>query len=278
LRLTLAWLHGAAIGFAALTVPAHADPVVSWAPSAATVTLVPNSATSLTYRLTATEDIVSARMRVTPSLTKYLTVTPASVANVRRGQWIDVTVTLTLPIDAAPDPILGTIQLRLVDTSGKVASTLSRPLPVTINVQCPCLPPDPGLAGGLTLEGVDANANGVRDDLERAIAFRTKSNPNLRASLNQFGAALQKTYGASSTLSDARLVAEAIFSAIDCVSAQTGEEESGVWVSFVQLEFLNSRERVRAYTAFEARLAGEVFSAVVPRPGIEACALQAVLQ
>jgi hypothetical protein len=42
------------------------------------------------------------------------------------------------------------------------------------------LPPDPGEAGKLTLEGIDSNNDGVRDDLEREIVYMFPQNEEVR--------------------------------------------------------------------------------------------------
>ncbi len=45
-------------------------------------------------------------------------------------------------------------------------------IPVGVN-----LPPDPGTAGDATIQGIDSNGNGVRDDIERAIVFAYPNKP-----------------------------------------------------------------------------------------------------
>jgi hypothetical protein len=47
------------------------------------------------------------------------------------------------------------------------------------------LPPDPGPAGDATLEGVDVNGNGIRDDIERWIYLTYPNSEKLRRALIQ---------------------------------------------------------------------------------------------
>jgi len=47
------------------------------------------------------------------------------------------------------------------------------------------LPPDPGPAGDETLEGVDVNANGIRDDIERWIVLNYRDSEKTRQALTQ---------------------------------------------------------------------------------------------
>lgn len=247
-------LWGALIVSASAVVPAYADPVVSWAPSAMAVTLEPNTATSVTYRLTATEEIVSAQMRVTPSLVKYLKVTPTNVSNLQSGQWVDVTVILALPIDSAPDPISGTLQLRMVDGSGKLARALSKPLPVTINVQCPCLPPDPGPAGKLTIEGVDSDADGVRDDLQRWISVLYADSQRKREAMFQYARSAQRQLLAQDE-NEARAIATSSLRAVDCLDFVGGDSLSGGYKEVLPI-LTNTDARFRAWAAFQDHVSG----------------------
>ena len=55
-------------------------------------------------------------------------------------------------------------------------------LPVVIPI-ARNLPPDPGPSGNTTIEGIDADNDGVRDDVEREIVFAYPNNPKARAAL-----------------------------------------------------------------------------------------------
>ena len=53
------------------------------------------------------------------------------------------------------------------------------------------LPPDPGALADRTVEGVDANENGIRDDVELAIFKEYPNSAKTRAVLLQYALALQ---------------------------------------------------------------------------------------
>lgn len=53
------------------------------------------------------------------------------------------------------------------------------------------LPPDPGEAADDTVEGIDANKNGIRDDVELAIFKEYPDSAKTRAVLSQYALALQ---------------------------------------------------------------------------------------
>jgi len=53
------------------------------------------------------------------------------------------------------------------------------------------LPPDPGAEADKTIQGVDANKNGIRDDVELAIFKKYPDSAKIRAVLLQYALALQ---------------------------------------------------------------------------------------
>src|SRR5262245_30563314 len=53
------------------------------------------------------------------------------------------------------------------------------------------LPHDPGIEADKTIAGVDANNNGIRDDVEIAIFSKYPNSPKIRAVLLQYALALQ---------------------------------------------------------------------------------------
>ena len=53
------------------------------------------------------------------------------------------------------------------------------------------LPPDPGIEANKTIEGIDANENGIRDDVELAVFKEYPNSAKTRAVLLQYALALQ---------------------------------------------------------------------------------------
>ena len=53
------------------------------------------------------------------------------------------------------------------------------------------LPPDPGAAGKTTLQGVDSDGDGVRDDVQRYIALTYPNSEKTRATLTQYTKSIQ---------------------------------------------------------------------------------------
>jgi len=122
------------------------------------------------------------------------------------------------------------------------------------------LPPDPGASGKLTLAGIDSDADGVRDDIQRYIALNHPDSAKERAALTQ----------------DAKVMQSALLDANDkAKSVQHGEEASKssecLWYTFGSVDIayqaeislravaLNTDERNRAYFLYDSQLGGEVF-------------------
>ena len=74
------------------------------------------------------------------------------------------------------------------------------------------LPPDPGIAGQTTLPGVDSDADGIRDDVQRYIIFTYPQSEIARQSLNQAARALQAEIVTGSG-------SQQVHNAYDCVDA-----------------------------------------------------------
>jgi hypothetical protein len=80
------------------------------------------------------------------------------------------------------------------------------------------LPPDPGENADKTIAGVDANANGIRDDVELAIFRDYPNDPKTRAVLLQYALALQMEMTQLITNGDVvTAVASQTSQAVDCI-------------------------------------------------------------
>jgi hypothetical protein len=127
------------------------------------------------------------------------------------------------------------------------------------------LPPDPGEAGKATLEGIDSNNNGIRDDLEIAI-YNYAPKPEedrLRAAMTQNAKARQLAIIAGHT-KDQQTIKEAddaSWLAVFCVNRIKKEYEKGNFVKQIERKAFNTPDRVEAYMRFNEALSGKVLSA-----------------
>lgn len=69
---------------------------------------------------------------------------------------------------------------KMVNVPIPMDDDLSVVIPVSVN-----LPPDPGSVGEATIQGIDADGDGVRDDIEREIFFAYPDNAKARTVLYQ---------------------------------------------------------------------------------------------
>lgn len=123
------------------------------------------------------------------------------------------------------------------------------------------LPPDPGPAGGLTLQGVDSNGNDVRDDLERLILTQHQQGDRRNVLFEYarlFGQALEATDAAS-----AKAVKRLQIQNQGCASV-TFLENSETATLALLARGLNTIDRARRYFDYDTLTAG--LYALPPRP------------
>lgn len=129
------------------------------------------------------------------------------------------------------------------------------------------VPPDPGPEGASTPAGVDRNNNGVRDDIERWIAASYPESATLRAGLMQY-ARSQQIYSARRMDSPAEALAVSARTsrAIACMVLTLGQGEAADAeasrrfraMQQLDLQFLNTPERLKLFIENEKLLAGQV--------------------
>lgn len=120
------------------------------------------------------------------------------------------------------------------------------------------LPPDPGEAGKATLEGIDSDGDGLRDDIQRYIVLTYPDSQKTRAALRQAAIALQKIILESPDEESALRNTELEARASEClwyIHPDDGNRMDDMLIA----EFLNTLERSRAYLEYNSKLGGNVF-------------------
>ena len=120
------------------------------------------------------------------------------------------------------------------------------------------LPPDPGEAGKATLAGIDSDADGIRDDIQRYIALTYPDSQKTRAALRQFTFALDKAIMESPDETSALNNTERMHRASECLW-YIHSRNSIIIKNLLKAEYLNTADRSRAYLAYDAKLGGHVF-------------------
>ena len=120
------------------------------------------------------------------------------------------------------------------------------------------LPPDPGEPGKATLEGIDSDGDGVRDDIQRYIALTYPDSRKTREAFRQFALALDKATLVTSDEESALRNVESMHRAIECLW-YIHSEHSIKMSDLLMAEYLNTYARSRAYLEYDAKLSGHVF-------------------
>ncbi|MBI2520137.1 MAG: PKD domain-containing protein [Bdellovibrio sp.] len=137
-----------------------------------------------------------------------------------------------------------TVTLKTVDQND-VEST---PQSMVIRVHTPSVS-DPGTAGETTLEGIDSNQDGIRDDVERFIDEYFGENSNKRLAMRQAAVTLDQIVKSNADVA----VAQPLFVQLDldtrCVISQFADS-SDKWMNAIQVlkqKTFNTEERFGVY-------------------------------
>ena len=131
------------------------------------------------------------------------------------------------------------------------------------------LPPDPGVAGKQTIEGIDSDGDGVRDDVQRYIKLTYSDAPTQQA-LVQYAKAQQVMMLASTSKEQAIANATAIVKSIECLSSVHSDDFTEV-MQATRLQLLNTEARVRAYITANSQASGAVFAVTDSEESASSC-------
>ncbi|MBI2518959.1 MAG: PKD domain-containing protein, partial [Bdellovibrio sp.] len=141
-----------------------------------------------------------------------------------------------------------TVTLKTVDQNA-VEST---PQTIVIRVHAPNVA-DPGIAGETTLEGIDSNLDGVRDDVERFIDEYFGENSNKRQAMRQAAVTLDQIVKSNADVA----VAQPLFVQLDrdsrCVISQLNDETDDWYNALAALKqhTFNTDSRLAVYLALD---------------------------
>ena len=187
---------------------------------------------------------------------------PETKNTLHRGTDVPVRLSVRVPLGATVGSYPGTLTLRYGEDGLRVL--FAPDLAVDITVSTVPVPPDPGKAGKETIAGIDANANGVRDDVERFIVFSypdlTPEHENTRNALFQYAGAAQEGLLVAEDKEAARATSEELQHSLDCLRFVIKDlERVSETQTLVQAHVLNTVERTRANSRFSSQLSGKVF-------------------
>jgi hypothetical protein len=132
----------------------------------------------------------------------------------------------------------------------------------------PGYPPDPGEAGKKTLEGIDSDHDGLRDDLQRWIYARFPNDPKKRAALKQVAISYQKTlflkHDDGELEDDNRRDAKAHTCLFETFSDSDEAYNEG---KYMEAKVYNTRERTRRYLEVDRWFDGKTLGPSYPKNG-----------
>jgi hypothetical protein len=244
----------------ALAAPLRAEPSIVWAPDSLAVELRPGNSVLVSLTFTPNQDLPQGNLRVVPALEPFLQLSRGNFQDLVQGQATAIEILLSVPPDAEPAILNGTLQLR--DGIGPGAKNLAKPLQITLTILEPGpdggLPPDPGEEGRLTLEGIDSDGDGIRDDIQRFIALNHPDSEKLRAALTQFTRVVQEALLVRDDKALSLNAASSSDRAMECIDFLLGSGAADV-TNELHAEILNTVERSRAYLTYDAQLFGGIF-------------------
>jgi hypothetical protein len=140
-----------------------------------------------------------------------------------------------------------------------VANIATAAVPAQLMASTP-LPADPGAAGQAALAGVDANRNGVRDDMEPFLHQYFDSKPRLLRAMANTIIGLQATINATTPVQSARAQLMTIH-ATECLMSLKGQlvTDPSRDAHMVAL-LVNTPARTAAIAAHQARISSQTFT------------------
>jgi hypothetical protein len=123
------------------------------------------------------------------------------------------------------------------------------------------LPPDPGEAGKTSLEGIDSDKDGVRDDVQRYIAatYPAPEDKPLRAALREYSAFLQQFVVFASDKGNVMANAQMSGEIVDCIFYFHPKDGGDILLD-VESTSIDTDQRNLAYIKANAQLNDEMFS------------------
>ena len=130
----------------------------------------------------------------------------------------------------------------------------------------PGFPPDPGEDGKKTLEGIDSDHDGLRDDLQRWIYARFPNDAKKRAALKQAAVSYQKSLFIRHNKSDMQEDSLSGARASRCLFDTFSMNEASREGEFIGAKVLNTKERTQRYLEVDRWFNGTTMESY-PRDG-----------
>lgn len=168
----------------------------------------------------------------------------------------DTVYTLQVPVN---EPAVGQIMLRVSAAfQGQLRRVMSPVLTIPITLDT-SLPPDPGPAGLITLQGIDSDNDGVRDDVQRYIALTYPASVKTRMALTDIARSMQLVVLGSTDSQQSVTNIIALGHAMECSIAIHGTSAKQL-MSLLRAQLLNTEARTQAYLQANTQFSGHTYA------------------
>jgi hypothetical protein len=242
-------------------------PRVSWNPAALKpASIAPGSTASFQFTLTNTGFLLipatnQLRIVAEGNIAPFITFTQPTFPPVfKRGNQVTIQVHVSAPATTAYLRTSGRLVLQRVLPNGKVKEVWrADALPAQLTFSSISLPPYPDpAANNATLEGIDYDLNEVRDDIDHYLAETYPNSAKVREALKQEARALTPFLVDAGDRVQSRENAIEWAKGMDCSLHVFGNNVDLDEKAHDELlvQFLNTKERSRAYNQADAKLGG----------------------
>lgn len=240
----------------------EAAPRITWTPASVKGEVGRGERKSVKVTFVASENAQNVTVRVVPELQPIVSTSPSAFPNLEEGKTYTMTVTFAASSSAPIGLLDGVIQLR-------TGPTLARPLPVKVVVTVVPLPPDPGKRGKATLEGIDADRDGMRDDVQRFIALTYPDSEKTRLALSQYAQAVVSLIVSSQAV-DPSTLGQKLLDGIECLHLVRPDDATKISRDLGP-RIYNTRSRYREYLSGQDKVSGQSFIVRAPDASSSAC-------
>lgn len=157
------------------------------------------------------------------------------------------------------ESVFGTVSLQIsAAIRGQLRRVMSPMFRLGVSSKSIVLPPDPGEAGKLTLEGIDSDRDGVRDDLQRYIVFSFPHSEIIRAGLTSMALAGEGVLRQSADSAASLRNTELFTKSQQCMEGFLDYMTVRDIKNSFRVELINTKERTAAWFTAQRHTSGQV--------------------
>lgn len=237
-----------------------------WTPKQVVEFVQPNITKTVSVTFKTNTNLNNVTFFTTPALRGVVSVNPRSYSSITANTLYTVSLTIN-PGSVSQSKYEGTVHLK--DSMNYATNAL--PLPVMVVVHNEPVPSDPGEAGKQTLEGIDSDNDGVRDDLQRWIVLNYYWSQKRVASLRQYIGVNEEFLIDAGDKQLSIKHSQDRERAIECADYVFGLSEMIKATDELKSQLLNTEARSKAYIKANSQLGGTFSLRILPSQRKDQC-------